>query len=66
VILLRDFTDKLNPMSLAKIYPNFAWYDFCKTNEFKDIKKEAEDNKRKYENMFEELYDQCAFCMNEI
>ncbi len=39
VILLRDFTDNLNPGNLGKLYPNLAWNDFCKTNEFKDIKK---------------------------
>jgi hypothetical protein len=39
VILLREFTDSLNVNALNKLYPNLAWAEFCKTNEFKDIKK---------------------------
>ena len=58
--------ENLNPGYLGKEYPGLAWGEFCKTNEFKDIKKEAEDDKMKYEHMFEELYEQCSFCMGEI
>jgi hypothetical protein len=41
VILLREFIENLNPAKLNALYPNMAWNDFCKTNEFKDIKKEV-------------------------
>lgn len=66
VILLREFIENLNPVKLNAMYANMAWNDFCKTNEFKDIRKEAEDDKAKYEHMFDELYGQCSFCLKEI
>lgn len=66
MILLKEFIENLNPVKLNVLYPNMAWNDFCKMNEFKDIKKEAEDDRAKYEHMFDELYGQCSFCMKEI
>ena len=66
VVLLREFIENLTPEKLSLLYPNLAWTDFCKTNEFKDIKKEAEDDRTKYEHMFDELYGQCSYCLKEI
>jgi hypothetical protein len=66
IILLREFIDSLTPVKLDKLYPNLAWGEFCKTNEFKDIRKEAEEDRSKSEMVFDEVFNQCSFCLGEI